>query len=139
MINELLAGSMSIGSHGMNHRDWRTLGSLALDVEIGDARRKSEDVTQRPVAIPFGSYDRRVWRRLKRESWECIYTCDRGTAQSKSGIEPRESLVADDMHEEDLLSRLLAGPRVHVSVRRVLSGLYKRLRNSPHILHTDSM
>src|SRR5262249_21408654 len=67
MMKDLLAGGMSIGSHGMDHRDWRLLDSLALDVEIGDARRKLEDVIQRPVttvAIPFGSYDRRVLKRL---------------------------------------------------------------------------
>jgi peptidoglycan/xylan/chitin deacetylase (PgdA/CDA1 family) len=62
MIKDLLQGGMTIGSHGMDHRDWRTLHPLALDVEITDARRKLEDVAQRSVttvAVPFGSYNRR--------------------------------------------------------------------------------
>ena len=134
MINELLAQGMSIGSHGMDHRDWRTLDSTALDVEIGDARRKLEDLTQRPlnmVSIPFGSYDRRVLRRLKREPWEVIYTCDRGTTQTTSRMKPREP-VFSDMEAEDILVRLLARPSVYVTATRVLSGAYKRLRNSPY-------
>ena len=136
MINELLAGGMTIGSHGMDHRDWRTLDSSALDVEIDDARRRLEDLTQRPitmVAIPFGSYDRRVLFRLKRESWECVYTCDRGTTPSTSRTKPREPLVAE-MQGKKILSRL-AKPPVHLKARYVLSGLYKRLRGSqPRVL-----
>src|SRR5262249_40125721 len=98
MIKELLAEGMSIGSHGMDHRDWRTLDSLDLDVEIVDARHQLEDLTQRQVtkvAIPFGSYDRRILRRLKRESWQRIYTCDRGTTKSTSRTKTRETLSAD--------------------------------------------
>ena len=69
MITELLAGRMEIGSHGMYHRDWRALDNAPLEVETVDARRKLEDLTQRPVAavaIPFGSYDRRRSSSTKR-------------------------------------------------------------------------
>lgn len=134
MINELLMAGMSIGSHGMDHRDWRTLDTAALDVEISDARRKLEDLTQRPVnmvAIPFGSYDRRVLRRLKSEPWEIIYTSDPGTTESTSRTKRRENIFAD-MQGEDILSRLLARPTVHVRARRVFSVLYKQLRGSPY-------
>ena len=134
MINELLAEGMRIGSHGMDHRNWRTLNSVELDVEIVDARRQLEDLTQRPVtkvAIPFGLYDRRVLRRLHRESLECIYTCDRGITQSIAKTKPRESLSAD-MQEEDLISKLMSPP-VRLRTRRVIAGLYKRMRNSPRV------
>jgi peptidoglycan/xylan/chitin deacetylase (PgdA/CDA1 family) len=129
MINELLAEGMSIGSHGMDHRNWRTLNSVELDVEIVDARRQLEDLTQRQVtkvAIPFGLYNRRVLHRLHRESLECIYTCDRGITQSTSRTKPREALSAD-MRGEDLISKLMRPP-VYLRTRRVLAGLYKRLR-----------
>jgi peptidoglycan/xylan/chitin deacetylase (PgdA/CDA1 family) len=130
MIKDLLAAGMSIGSHGMEHRDWRTLDSLALDVEIRVARLKLEDLAQRPVtavAIPFGSYDRRVLQRLKRESWECIYTSDRGIAHSTSQIKPRETLDAD-MQDGNILGKLLEAPSLRGRIRRLLSRLYKRLR-----------
>jgi peptidoglycan/xylan/chitin deacetylase (PgdA/CDA1 family) len=130
MIKELLAEGMRLGSHGMDHRDWRTLDSKALDVEIGDARSKLEDITQQQVntvAIPFGSYDRRVLHHLKREIWKVIYTSDRGTTQSTSLMKPRETLDTD-MQGEHVLSELLAGAPAHITARRTLSRLYKRLR-----------
>lgn len=130
MINELLVEGMDIGSHGMDHRDWRNLDSIALDTEIRDARRKLEDLTERPVtkvAIPFGSYDRRVWRRLKQDAWDCIYTSDGGTTQSTSRVKPRETITGD-MQGTDVLRKFLVQPTLRVKARRTLARLYKRLR-----------
>jgi peptidoglycan/xylan/chitin deacetylase (PgdA/CDA1 family) len=130
MIKDLLQGGMTIGSHGMHHRDWRTLDPLNLDVEITDARLKLEDLIQcsvTAVAIPFGSYDRRVLNRLMRDSWECIYTSDRGIAQSSAKIKPRETIDAT-MQDEYLLSRLSANSPLPIRIRRWLSRCYKQLR-----------
>ena len=128
MIKDLLEGGMSIGSHGMDHRDWRVLDTLALEAEIGDARRKLEDTIQRPVttvAIPFGSYDRRVLNRLMRDPWGCIYTSDRGFARSSAKVKPRESLNVT--MQVDFLVRKLANPPPHIRIKHTLSRLYKRL------------
>lgn len=130
MIKDLLDAGMKIGSQGMDHRDWRTLDPLALKTELVDARRKLEDLTQRPVstvAIPFGSYDRHVLKQLMSEPWECIYTTDRGLARSGSMIKPRETV---DVHTQDqnLLCKLSSDAPMLVRMRRQLSRLYKRLR-----------
>jgi peptidoglycan/xylan/chitin deacetylase (PgdA/CDA1 family) len=128
MIRDLLAGGMCIGSHGMDHRDWRILDTLALEAEIGDARRKLEDIIQRPVttvAVPFGSYDRRVLNRLMRDPWECIYTSDRGIARSSAKVKPRESL--DVTMQDEFLVRKLANPPLRIRIKHTLSRLYKRL------------
>jgi peptidoglycan/xylan/chitin deacetylase (PgdA/CDA1 family) len=130
MINDLLDAGMSIGSHGMNHRDWRRLDAQALDVEIGEARRKLEDITHRPittVAIPFGSYDRRVLSRLKRDPWDCIYTSDRGLTHVTAKIKPRETL-ASNMQDCNILRQLMMVPLPHVRIQRSLSQLFKRWR-----------
>jgi peptidoglycan/xylan/chitin deacetylase (PgdA/CDA1 family) len=130
MIKELLDGGMLIGSHGMDHRDWRTLDSSALDVEITDARRKLEDIIQRTVtsvAIPFGSYDRRVLHRLMRDPWECIYTSDRGIARSSAQIKPRETIDIT-MQDEQILRKLSANAHLHIRIQRWLSRHYKQLR-----------
>jgi peptidoglycan/xylan/chitin deacetylase (PgdA/CDA1 family) len=77
MIKDLLGSGMSVGSHGMHHRDWCVLGSKEMDEEIVDARKRIEDISQTAVttvAIPFGSYNRRVLVRLMQEEWDCIYT-----------------------------------------------------------------
>ncbi len=128
MIEELLSCSMGIGSHGMYHRDWCALDPKELDEEVVDARRRIEDVTGRAVtkvAIPFGSYNRHVLSRLKREDWDCIYTSDRGTARRNDKIKPRETLYAD-MQAGLRLSELTREPRLDIRIRRQLARFYKR-------------
>ena len=66
-VRELQAAGMTIGCHGMRHRPWRRLAGHDLHEELVEAKRKLEDVVERPVteaACPFGSYDRRVLRSL---------------------------------------------------------------------------
>ena len=128
MIRDLLGAGMNIGSHGMDHQDWRTLNSGSLEVEIVEARKKIEDISRSPVrivAIPFGSYDRRVLRRLKPESWDCIYTSDRGRARLTAKIKPRETLDAA-MQDRDILSELLTKPPVKTRIKQALLQFYKR-------------
>jgi len=130
MIKDLLEGGMSIGTHGMHHRNWRILDAKALEEEVVEARRKLEDIIQRPVttvAIPFGSYDRRVINRLMRDPWECVYTSDRGKARSSAKIKPRETVDAT-MQDEYLLRALSATPSLRVRMQRELTCFYKRLR-----------
>jgi peptidoglycan/xylan/chitin deacetylase (PgdA/CDA1 family) len=129
MIRELLGAGMSVGSHGMDHRDWRLLDPAGLRCEIGEARHKLEDVIQRPVtsvAIPFGSYDRRVLNWLGRERWDVIYTSDRGTASVTSKLKPRTSIKAT-MRDNEVL-HLLRSPHLHDELRKVVLGIWKRLR-----------
>ena len=131
MIRDLLQGGMTIGSHGMDHRDWRTLDPSALDVEITDARRKLEDVAQRSVtavAIPFGSYNRRVLKRLMCDTWECIYTSDRGIARSADKIKSRETIDAAMVQDEYLLNKLSANSPLNIRMKRWLARRYKQLR-----------
>jgi peptidoglycan/xylan/chitin deacetylase (PgdA/CDA1 family) len=131
MIKDLIEGGMSIGTHGMHHRNWRILDAMALEEEIADARRKLEDIVQRPVttvAIPFGSYDRRVLNRLMRDTWECVYTSDRGKARSSAKIKPRETVYATMEDENDLLRTLSAPLPWGFRIRRELTCLYKRWR-----------
>jgi peptidoglycan/xylan/chitin deacetylase (PgdA/CDA1 family) len=130
MIKDLLQGGMTIGSHGMDHRDWCTLDPPALDVEITDARRKLEDIIQRPVtavAIPFGSYNRRVLNRLMSDPWDCVYTSDRGIAQSSAKIKSRETIDVT-MQDEYLVNKLLANSPWRIRMRRWLTRRYKQLR-----------
>jgi peptidoglycan/xylan/chitin deacetylase (PgdA/CDA1 family) len=108
-VRELAAEGMAIGCHGMRHRSWRRLEGDALWEELVDARRLLEQVVERPVteaACPFGFYDRRVLRSLRRCDYRRIYTSDRGTARSDDWMQARNSIRAGE------------GPRV---VDRILS------------------
>ena len=94
-VRALLDAGMAVGCHGLSHRPWRGLGDEALHQELFLARRALETVAERPVtdaACPFGSYDRRVLRSLRRYGYEHVYTSDRGVARPGAWLQPRNSL-----------------------------------------------
>lgn len=128
-VRDLVDAGMEIGSHGMHHRNWRTLDNAALEEEIGTARKMLEDASGRPVeaaGIPFGSYNRRVLKRLSAEGFTRVYTSDRGFADQDAWLKPRNTLRAKSTAQD--LSRLLeptAGPQ---SLLRAVYRLYKTLR-----------
>lgn len=129
-IADLLAAGMEIGTHGKDHRNWRGLDEANLDAELGEARRRIEDVCGMPVtkaAIPFGSYDRHVLKRLRRERFECVYTSDRGLARSDAWLKSRDTMDST-WQEADVAELLAAKPPLKARLRREAAMLYKRLR-----------
>ena len=68
---ELRRAGMTVGSHGFAHIDWRRASDEELEREIWLARDMIAEAVHEPideVAIPYGSYDRRVLRqKLARE------------------------------------------------------------------------
>jgi peptidoglycan/xylan/chitin deacetylase (PgdA/CDA1 family) len=97
-IADLLSAGMKIGSHGMHHVDWRRTGDTDLHDEIVTARQQIEAACSRPIteaAIPFGSYDRRVLTKLKEEGFARVYTSDRGVANPRGWLKPRNTLGVD--------------------------------------------
>jgi peptidoglycan/xylan/chitin deacetylase (PgdA/CDA1 family) len=102
-VRALCDAGMAIGCHGMRHRPWRTLDDDALREELLDARHRLEEIVQRPVAeaaCPFGAYDRRVLRGLRRYGYARVYTSDRGSARAGAWLQPRTSIgpSADAAH-----------------------------------------
>ena len=62
-VRDLARAGMTIGSHGMTHRPWRSLADPELGAELADATKvisSAAGQTIREVACPFGCYDRRV-------------------------------------------------------------------------------
>jgi peptidoglycan/xylan/chitin deacetylase (PgdA/CDA1 family) len=129
-LADVQAAGIEIGTHGRDHRDWRSLDANALDTEIGEARRRIEDMCARPVtkaAVPFGSYDRRVLARLRREHFECVYTSDGGLAQSDAWLRPR-CTVDGTWQMQDVERVLSTTPSLRARLRRNAAILYKSLR-----------
>jgi peptidoglycan/xylan/chitin deacetylase (PgdA/CDA1 family) len=127
MIVDLIEAGMHIGSHGMDHRDWCTLSASELGEEISGARRRLQDVSGTSieiVAIPFGSYNRRVLMQLKHEPWTCIYTSDRGTTFSTAKMKARETLHAN-MQALDILPELVRESSMNMRVKRTIARVYK--------------
>lgn len=127
-LRDLLAAGMQIGSHGWSHVDWRRVDDATLEIEVDGARREIEDAIGqgvRAVAIPFGSYDRRVLRRLG--SFSTLYTSDGGFAREGSRMVPRTSYRKD---WTDTTLAELAGAResLPARARRAVVLAIKRMR-----------
>jgi peptidoglycan/xylan/chitin deacetylase (PgdA/CDA1 family) len=121
---------MTIGSHGMRHRPWRNLDDRDLDDELGEARRRLEDVVGQRVthaACPFGAYDRRVLAALRRHGYERVYTSDGGGARPDRWLQARTSLGKD--HTAGDVERMLTADITPLASLRVQAkSLAKRWR-----------
>jgi peptidoglycan/xylan/chitin deacetylase (PgdA/CDA1 family) len=101
-VRELSDQGMTIGSHGMTHRQWRRLTPELQQQELVSARQQLESASGSPVravACPFGIYDRRTLAALRRLGYEQVFTSDRATATERSWFQPRFTLdMADDLN-----------------------------------------
>jgi peptidoglycan/xylan/chitin deacetylase (PgdA/CDA1 family) len=109
-IRELQLAGMSVGSHGMDHVQWRRLDRSAIDREIVQAKLVLEDALEAPIdtaACPFGAYDRRTLRALRAAGFERVYTSDGGQANAKDWLIARNTVRQTDSAEsiEQLLNR----------------------------------
>jgi len=129
-VRELLDAGMRIGSHGWAHRDWRTLGAREAAEELSAAHHLLGQLVGEPVsrvAIPFGSYDRRVLSRLRRIGVTRAYTSDGGPARPGSWLQPRTSLRHD--LDRGWITRVLdGGPSLPRRAAKLAMRFYKRVR-----------
>ncbi|MEV5573471.1 polysaccharide deacetylase family protein [Spirillospora sp. NPDC052269] len=128
-VRELVRAGMKVGSHGWAHRDWRRLTAPQAGEELVRAHRVLADITGKPVtrvAIPFGSYDRHVLRRLRRAAVTRAYTSDGGPARPDAWLQPRTSLRHD--LDDAWIARVLSPPGPALRIRRTAARLVKRSR-----------
>jgi peptidoglycan/xylan/chitin deacetylase (PgdA/CDA1 family) len=109
---DLVSEGMTVGSHGMRHRPWRSLDEPGFHEELVVAPDAIASVTGQPVreaACPFGSYDRRVLRALRRTSLQRVYTVDGGSARRDAWLQSRYTVRASDTPAD--LERRAQDPR----------------------------
>lgn len=97
-VRKLLDAGMAIGSHGWAHRDWRRIDDAQAHDELEGAHQRLGAVTGSTVsrvAIPFGSYDRHVLRRLRDAGVTRVYTSDGGWSRPEAWLQARTSLRHD--------------------------------------------
>lgn len=102
----LKAAGMVIGSHGMDHVDWRRCSDCDLQRELTASRRVLEDVlgvAVTRVAVPFGSYDRRVLDRVRRDGgYQRVFTSDGGPGRGSAWLQPRTTVPNNVLAASDL-------------------------------------
>lgn len=127
-IRDMRSAGMGIGSHGWGHVDWRRASDSELEQEIEGATARLEDVLGESidsVAIPFGSYDRRVIRRL--ESFRTVFTSDQGFARRGKRILPRMDYTRD--WTGSTIAQIVSAPPTPLALmKRDLKMTYKRNR-----------
>jgi len=97
-LRELEAAGMRVGTHGVDHVDWRRAEAATLSREIEKSRARLGEILGREIdaaAIPFGSYGPHVLRALRRAGLTRIYTSDGGMADPAAWLRPRNSVRAD--------------------------------------------
>ena len=97
-LRELVAAGMGVGSHGLEHRSWRTLDDELLKTHLERARSMLEETTGSPVteaSCPFGEYDRRVLGHLRRSGHERVYTSDGGPTSRDGWLQARTTVGSD--------------------------------------------
>lgn len=129
-VRQLAEAGFVIGSHGIEHVDWRKLGDDDLRCEVHDSRQILEQMIGRSVlevSCPFGSYDRRVLRFLKQAGYKRVYTSDRGIASQQTWLQTRNTIYAwdDPVSVERMLSK---GPLSPDSIMCRIKTAIKRLR-----------
>ncbi len=128
-VQRLSAAGMQIGSHGWAHTDWRKADDVTLDREVDEARHELSGLVGTAVdtvAVPFGSYDRRVLSRLRRSRLRKIFTSDGGRASHDGLLITRETYETwwDDGTLEHLATRTVPWQsRVRRSVGRAVRQL----------------
>ncbi len=129
-IARLASAGMRIGSHGVHHRDWRTLTEHELHDELAGSRRALGEIVGAEVveaACPFGSYDRRVLRALRAAGYRRVFSSDGGSASERSWLAPRTSVNRGRPleHWQDLAA---AGASAHPDAVLLGKRIVKRLR-----------
>jgi peptidoglycan/xylan/chitin deacetylase (PgdA/CDA1 family) len=95
-LSRLRAAGMQIGSHGLHHRDWRTISDAELDRELVGSRGELAGIIGGEIleaACPFGSYDRRVLKALRAAGYTRAYTSDGGPSSSTNWLAPRTTIT----------------------------------------------
>ncbi|GIH22348.1 glycosyl transferase [Acrocarpospora phusangensis] len=129
-VRGLVKAGMRVGSHGWAHRDWRRIDDRQAEQELTESHRALSELTGRPVsrvAIPFGSYDRHVLRKLRQAGVTRAYTSDGGQATPGTWLQARTSLVRD--LDADWTRRVLdASPSPVFRARKLAGRVVKRVR-----------
>ena len=124
-VRRLRDAGMTIGSHGLHHRNWRQLDADELALEL-DSRRILADVTGVPVtqtSVPFGAYDRQVLSRVRTAGYTRVFTSDGGAANGDAWLQPRTSVTVGDAP-----GALAAGASAAEAARGAAKRLVKRWR-----------
>ncbi|MFC5833690.1 polysaccharide deacetylase family protein [Nonomuraea insulae] len=132
-VRELVKAGMRVGSHGWAHRDWRKIDHRQAVEELDAAHQRISRLSGHPVtrvAIPFGSYDRHVLRRLRQAGVTRAYTSNGDRARPDAWLQDRYTLW-HDLDAKWTRQVLDGSPSLALRARKTAGRAYKRWRGMP--------
>ena len=127
-LREIVSTGAEIGSHGWSHTDWRRASPQIMRQEVGEAKDRIEQAAGAPVttvAIPFGSYGRRVLNDAV--VFRAVFTSDAALADADAWLQPRFSYVRS--WSRGAVRRVIAdSKRPARQLRQNLAMTFKRFR-----------
>lgn len=126
-LHGMRAAGMEIGSHGIGHVPWSDIDDDALAEEITRSKTTLEEICGAAVVeagIPFGRYDARVLRALRRAGYVAAWSSDGGTMKPGAFLRARTSLRANMSQTE--IDRVLTGHLPPARRLRRALGMAKR-------------
>jgi peptidoglycan/xylan/chitin deacetylase (PgdA/CDA1 family) len=128
-LRALVSMGMSVGSHGIHHRNLRRVSPKELTNELRRSKAQLEAVLGRTVtdfSIPFGSYNARVLAAIRASGYQVAWSSDRGRMSDQAFLRPRTSVRADT--DDAAVARILNGEMpLAEAARRRLGMLSRRL------------
>lgn len=127
-LRALHGAGMGVGSHGVDHRNWRTLGAADLRHEVEVSRAMLERICAAPVcraSVPFGRYNGRVVQALRAAGYTAVGTNDGGRLRPGSYLQPRTNARAD-MSSADFRALIRGEEPLARRLRRLLVGIRRR-------------
>ncbi|WP_420587359.1 polysaccharide deacetylase family protein [Ruegeria sp.] len=126
-VTGLLAAGMRIGSHGAAHVAWTEQEAEGLEREIFRSRDILQTLCGEPLTeagIPFGMYNARVLRALKRAGYQTVFSSDAGYMDDSAFLRPRTSLRGDMSQTE--IEAVLAGHMPPARRLRRAVGMFRK-------------
>lgn len=109
-IKTLDANGFTVGLHGREHLDWRSLKAVALRNQLEDGQKQLQQILGRrvdEVAVPFGSYSGNTLGIIREAGFRRIYTSDKYPTLFHHAVVPRYTIsrYTDFVELRDFLSR----------------------------------
>ncbi len=101
-IRSLVEAGMGVGSHGWAHVPWAQLAPECYGREMEEARTLLSEASGQQVnqvALPFGSYNRKVLRQLRIQGYSAVASSDQMVFRPGDWLTPRFTIRSHDTPE----------------------------------------
>ena len=119
-LRALHRAGMGVGSHGINHLNWREVSADVLRAELEGSRRGLAEICGGAIdraSVPFGRYNGRVVEAVRAAGYQRLATNDGGAFSRDAFLVPRTNMRAD-ISDQDFRDLITGNERLSRRLRR---------------------